>query len=72
MALTLLRSASARRAKTDGSSWLQGTGDAKDYVAMSSGPKSVEFYDADHALNEKARTDRDGFLKKTLHLNSGN
>jgi hypothetical protein len=46
--------------------------DARDYVAMSSGPKSVEFYDADHALNEKARTDRDGFLKKTLHLNSGN
>jgi cephalosporin-C deacetylase-like acetyl esterase len=45
--------------------------DAKDYVAMSSGPKSVEFYDADHALNEKARTDRDDFLKRGLHLQSG-
>jgi cephalosporin-C deacetylase-like acetyl esterase len=47
-------------------------GDAKDYVAMSSGPKSVEFYDADHALNEKARTDRDDFLRRALHLQSGN
>jgi cephalosporin-C deacetylase-like acetyl esterase len=46
--------------------------DAKDYFAMSSGPKSVEFYDADHALNEKARTDRDDFLKRTLHLQPGN
>jgi hypothetical protein len=45
--------------------------DAKDYFAMSSGPKSVEFYDADHALNEKARTDRDEFLKRTLHLQPG-
>ena len=44
--------------------------DAKDYVSMSSGPKSVEFYDADHALNEKARTDRDDFLKSVLHLQS--
>ncbi len=42
--------------------------DAKDYVAMSSGPKQVEFYDADHALNAKARADRDGFLRKTLNL----
>jgi cephalosporin-C deacetylase-like acetyl esterase len=42
--------------------------DAKDYVAMSSGPKQVEFYDADHALNQKAQTDRDNFLKKTLRL----
>ena len=42
--------------------------DAKDYVAMSSGPKTTEFYDADHALNEKARMDRDGFLRKTLNL----
>lgn len=25
--------------------------DGKDYVAMSSGPKRVEFYDADHALD---------------------
>src|ERR1700677_388984 len=44
--------------------------DAKDYVAMSSGPQSVEFYDADHALNEKARADREDFLKRTLHLPS--
>jgi cephalosporin-C deacetylase-like acetyl esterase len=42
--------------------------DAKDYVAMSSGPKEVEFYDADHALNGKARADRDSFLRKTLNL----
>jgi cephalosporin-C deacetylase-like acetyl esterase len=42
--------------------------DAKDFVAMSSGPKEVQFYDADHALNMKARTDRDGFLRKTLNL----
>jgi hypothetical protein len=38
---------------------------------MSSGPKSVEFYDSDHALNEKAHTDRDDFLKRALHLQSG-
>src|ERR1700677_2904975 len=42
--------------------------DAKDYVAMVSGPKRVEFYDADHALNAKARMDRDSFLRKTLKL----
>jgi cephalosporin-C deacetylase-like acetyl esterase len=42
--------------------------DAKDYVAMSSGPKTTEFYDADHALNAKARMDRDSFLRKTLNL----
>jgi hypothetical protein len=42
--------------------------DAKDYIAMSSGPKTVQFYDADHALNSKARADRDAFLRKTLHL----
>jgi hypothetical protein len=41
---------------------------AKDYVAMASGPKRVEFYDADHALNDKARMDRDSFLRKTLNL----
>jgi cephalosporin-C deacetylase-like acetyl esterase len=45
--------------------------DAKDYFAMSSGPKNVEFYDADHALNEKARTDRDDFLKRALQLQPG-
>jgi cephalosporin-C deacetylase-like acetyl esterase len=42
--------------------------DAKDYVAMSSGQKTTEFYDADHALNAKARMDRDSFLRKTLNL----
>jgi cephalosporin-C deacetylase-like acetyl esterase len=42
--------------------------DAKDYVAMSSGPKTTEFYDADHALNAMARMDRDSFLQKTLRL----
>jgi cephalosporin-C deacetylase-like acetyl esterase len=42
--------------------------DAKNYVAMSSGPKTTEFYDADHALNAKARMDRDSFLRKTLDL----
>jgi dienelactone hydrolase len=41
---------------------------AKDYVAIASGPKTAEFYDADHALNDKARTDRDNFLRKTLKL----
>jgi dienelactone hydrolase len=42
--------------------------DAKDYVAMASGPKRVEFYDADHVLNAKARMDRDSLLRKTLKL----
>ena len=42
--------------------------DAKDYIAVSSGPKTIQFYDADHALNIKARVDRDAFLRKTLHL----
>ncbi len=42
--------------------------DAKDYIAMSSGPKTVQFYDADHALNAKAGVDRDDFLHKTLKL----
>lgn len=42
---------------------------AKDYVAKASGPKTVKFYDAGHALNAKARTDRDRFLRKTLRLN---
>jgi cephalosporin-C deacetylase-like acetyl esterase len=46
--------------------------DAKDYVAMSSGPKRVEFYDADHGLNAKARTDRDCFLRETLSLTPKN
>jgi pimeloyl-ACP methyl ester carboxylesterase len=42
--------------------------DANDYIAMTSGPKEVKFYDTDHALNEAARRDRDDFLRKRLHL----
>jgi pimeloyl-ACP methyl ester carboxylesterase len=42
--------------------------DAKDYVALVTGPKRVELYDADHALNEKARLDRDSFLRANLNL----
>jgi pimeloyl-ACP methyl ester carboxylesterase len=41
---------------------------AKDYVAMASGPKTVKFYDAGHALNAQARADRDSFLRKVLKL----
>jgi predicted lipoprotein len=46
--------------------------DAKDYVALASGKKQIQFYDAGHALNEKARADRDAFLKRTLHLAHAN
>lgn len=42
--------------------------DAKDYVAVATGRKTVKFYDADHALNDKARIDRDSFLRETLKL----
>ena len=42
--------------------------DAKDYLAMTTGPKQAEFYDADHALNAKARLDRDSFLRAELSL----
>lgn len=42
--------------------------DAKDYFAMSSGPKEAKFYDSDHALNQSAQKDRDEFLKKRLGL----
>ena len=42
--------------------------DAKDYLAMATGPKKAEFYDADHALNAKARLDRDSFLRAELSL----
>jgi len=42
--------------------------DAKDYVSKSTGPKTVEFYDSEHVLNEKARVDRDEFLRKRLNL----
>ena len=41
---------------------------AKDYVATASGPKTAEFYDAGHALNAKARMDRDSFLRTALKL----
>ena len=36
--------------------------DAKDYFAMSSGPKEVKFYDSGHAFNAQARLDRFEFL----------
>jgi cephalosporin-C deacetylase-like acetyl esterase len=42
--------------------------DAKNYIAMSSGPKEAKFYDSDHALNDNAKKDRDDFLKKHLDL----
>jgi hypothetical protein len=42
--------------------------DAKDYLAMTTGPKKAEFYDADHALNAKARLDRNSFLRAELSL----
>jgi cephalosporin-C deacetylase-like acetyl esterase len=42
--------------------------DAKDYFAMSSGPKEVKYYDSNHALNAKARADRFAFLREHLGL----
>lgn len=42
--------------------------DAKDYFAMSSGPKEAKYYDSDHALNAKATLDRDSFLRDRLEL----
>jgi hypothetical protein len=36
--------------------------DAKDYVAMTPGPKTVQYYESDHALNWQATMDRDDFL----------
>jgi cephalosporin-C deacetylase-like acetyl esterase len=42
--------------------------DAKDYFAMSSGPKQVEFYECGHALNAQARIDRFEFLRQHLAL----
>lgn len=44
--------------------------DAKDYFAMSSGPKEVKYYDADHALNAEATRDRDKFLRDHLELHA--
>lgn len=42
--------------------------DAKDYFAMSSGPKEIKLYDSDHALNAQARSDRFAFLREHLGL----
>jgi pimeloyl-ACP methyl ester carboxylesterase len=42
--------------------------DAKDYFAMSSGPKENKFYDCGHALNAEARLDRFEFLRQHLAL----
>jgi dienelactone hydrolase len=42
--------------------------DAKDYFAMSSGPKEVKFYDSGHALNAQARLERFEFLRQHLAL----
>ena len=42
--------------------------DAKDYFAMSSGPKEAKYYDSDHALNAEARRDRVAFLREHLAL----
>ena len=42
--------------------------DAKDYFAMSSGPKEVKFYDSGHAFNAQARLDRFEFLHQHLGL----
>jgi hypothetical protein len=42
--------------------------DAKDFFAQASGPKEVEFYDSDHALNAAARRDRITFLERHLAL----
>ncbi len=44
--------------------------DAKDFVAMAAGPKEARFYDADHALNAVARTDRLRFLHDHLGFTS--
>jgi len=41
---------------------------ARHYFEMSSGPKEIEFYDSDHALNGEARHDRYDFLRKRLNL----
>jgi hypothetical protein len=41
---------------------------AQRYFDMSAGPKEVNFYDADHALNAEARRDRFKFLQQHLAL----
>jgi dienelactone hydrolase len=40
--------------------------DAKDLYQAASSPKELEWYDADHNLNEQARQDRDEWLKRQL------
>jgi hypothetical protein len=42
--------------------------DAKDYFAMSSGPKEVKFYDSGHALNAQARLARFEFLHPSCSM----
>lgn len=42
--------------------------EAKHYVALVSGPKTVKFYASGHALNSQARVDRFAFLRRQLHL----
>jgi dienelactone hydrolase len=44
--------------------------DAKDYFALSTGPKEAQFYDSGHALNKQARLDRFKFLQQHLALSS--
>jgi dienelactone hydrolase len=41
---------------------------AKHYFEISSLPKEIRFYDANHALNAEARRDRYDFLRKHLNL----
>ena len=42
--------------------------EAKHYLALVSGLKTIKFYDSGHALNAKARVDRFAFLQQQLNL----
>ena len=42
--------------------------EAKQYLALVSGPKTVKFYNSGHALNAQARVDRFAFLQQQLGL----
>jgi cephalosporin-C deacetylase-like acetyl esterase len=42
--------------------------EAKHYLALVSGPKTVKFYNSGHALNAQARMDRFAFLQQELNL----
>ena len=42
--------------------------EAKQYIALVAGPKTIKFYDSGHALNAKARVDRFAFLQQQLNL----